>query len=80
MNGTILLDARGARQIAGLSMKCDGKEIPDALNGAKPDGWWLVSKCTFAGTATPSTSGATLGEGASMIIEGPAALRRRARR
>jgi hypothetical protein len=75
MDGNVLVDARnGARQVASLAMKCDSKEIPLAASGAKPEGWWLVEGCMFAGSATPGGEKGTLDKPVLARIEGTAAL------
>jgi hypothetical protein len=74
MSDTAIVDARGARQLAPLQMKCDNQEIPEALDGAKPSGWWLVGVCSFSGPAAKGGETGTLGETADTQAEGTAAL------
>jgi hypothetical protein len=75
MDGTALMDARNAaRQLQALEMKCDGKEIPEALDGAKPIGWWIASECTFGGEVASGRETGTLGQKKDIVMKGPAAL------
>jgi hypothetical protein len=75
MDGTALVDARSAaRQLQALEMKCDGKEIPEALDGEKPTGWWIASECTFAGAAAPAGETGTLEPKKGIVLKGPAAM------
>jgi hypothetical protein len=71
---SVLVDARGARQVPALDMKCDAKEIPDFLDRSKPDGWWLIERCTFAGSVTPAGNGTSLGEPIDGTVAGTAAV------
>jgi hypothetical protein len=75
MDGTVLVGARGAaRQVTGLSMKCDAKEIPEPLSGTKPSGWWLAGECTFGGKVRPGGEADRLGEPQEGAMQGQAAL------
>ncbi|MEA2470020.1 MAG: hypothetical protein QOE38_1019 [Thermoleophilaceae bacterium] len=60
--GTVLVSARrAAHSVPWLDMRSDAKEIPDALDGSKPVGWWLSEEATFTGRAAqegPGTPGA----------------------
>lgn len=75
MDETALVEARDSvRQLQALAMKCDGKEIPEALDGTKPTGWWIASECTFAGAAAPAGETGTPGPKKDIVLKGPAAM------
>jgi hypothetical protein len=74
MANTAVVDARGERQLAPLEMKCDKREIPEALDGSKPTGWWLVGTCRFSGSAALGGETGTLGEPSDTQADGTAAL------
>ena len=75
MDGTVLVDARGAaRKVGSLGMKCDGKEIPEPLDDSEPVGWWLAGDCTFAGLLLPGGETDTLGDPTEGTMKGQAAL------
>jgi hypothetical protein len=55
-------------------MRCDGKDIPEAVSGVKPDGWWLIGECIFGGTAAPGGESGTLGAPGDAVVRGTAVL------
>jgi hypothetical protein len=73
MDGTVLV-AAGVRQVESLGMKCDSNGIPEALSGAKPDGWWLIEGCLFGGEVVQGSETGTVGEITEGKMNGTAAL------
>jgi hypothetical protein len=79
MDGTVLVEARnGARQVASLGMKCgskgSSKEIPQTLSDTELEGWWLVEKCMFGGSAVRGGETKKPSEPVEVLIKGTAAL------
>jgi hypothetical protein len=72
---TVIVDARrAARRVEILGMRCDAKEIPDPVGGAKPDGWWIATTAMYTGKATPGGESGALGEPRAVEVGGTAAL------
>jgi hypothetical protein len=72
---TTLVDARGsARTLSQLGIKCDAKEIPEFVNGQKPAGWWLFTRCQFDGQAAAGGETGTLGDATDTSCAGTAAV------
>ncbi len=45
------ITSRNAGQtIAALGMRCNQKEIPEAIDGGKEAGCWIAASCSFSGT------------------------------
>jgi hypothetical protein len=75
MDGTVLVDARRtAHKLVSLDMKCDGKDIPEPLDGSEPIGWWLAGDCTFGGSLSPVGETDTLGDPVEGTMKGQAAI------
>jgi len=70
--GAVIVDARGAaRRLESLAMKCNSKEMPEVLDGSKPDSRWIAMTALFTGTAAKADSAA---QQESAEIGGSAAL------
>jgi hypothetical protein len=51
MSESVLVSTRSkAIRVSSLGVSCDDKEIPTLIDGAPPQGWWIVGECTFAGS------------------------------
>jgi len=72
---TTLVAARdSARTMSPLGIKCDGKEIPEFVNGQKPAGWWLFGRCEFDGHAAAGEETGILGDATDTSSDGTAAV------
>jgi hypothetical protein len=75
MTETVLVNTRGAAvSMPSLAMRCDPKEIPEAADGTKPTGWWLVDDCTFGGQIQSAADDGTVSESETVVVKSMAAV------
>jgi hypothetical protein len=74
-DGTVLVDGRGAaRKEIGIGVRCDAKDIPEPLSGAKPVGWWLAAEASYTGSASTGGETPNIGDAREVSVSGTAAL------
>src|SRR5665213_3086596 len=75
MDDAVLIKARCAvLKLDVLDMKCDAKEIPESLSGAKTDGWWLAGVCEFDGKVATVRGQGKFNNPVDMSFDGQAAI------